>query len=88
MRVIHRLVGYDKQTDRPKQRFDIPEDRLSRVKQIARVHEDDPDAVWSYSLSAAQAREVVNLVGAQLELQASEFFLEAFADPAPPTATE
>jgi hypothetical protein len=79
MKVIHRLVGYDRRTDQGKQRFDIPDTRLRDAKEIARVPDDDPDAVWSYRMSDAQARRVAKLVGGKLDRDA-EFFLEAFAD--------
>ena len=79
MSVVHQLVGYDRQTDRRRQNFEIPEDRLSEVKQIARVPRDDPDAVWSYPLSLAQAREIAGLIGGSVD-PGAEFFLEAFSD--------
>jgi hypothetical protein len=80
MQLIHRLVGYDRRTDRLKQRFNIPTSRLADVKRIADVPQDDPDAVWSYQLSAAQARQVASVISSKLDPDA-EFFLEAFADP-------
>jgi hypothetical protein len=79
MHVIHRLVGYDLRTDRPKQRFDIPDSLLPDAKKIAQVPADDPDAAWSYPLSARQARDLARLIGAAPDLQDAEFFLEAFA---------
>ena len=37
-------------------RFDILDGLLPAAKRIAKVPEDDPEAAWSYPLSAAQAR--------------------------------
>jgi hypothetical protein len=82
MRVIHRLVGYDRNTDRPARRFEIAIGLLPQAKQIADVADDDPDALWSYSLSAAQVRELAALLGVKIESEAIDFFLEAFAEPA------
>jgi len=80
MQLTHRLVGYDRRTDRQKQHLDIPETRLADAKRIANVPQDDPNAVWSYQLSASQACHVAAVIGGTLDPDA-EFFLEAFADP-------
>ena len=47
MRIVHRLVGYDRQTDRMRLRFNIPDQLMPEIKKIAKVATDDPDAVWS-----------------------------------------
>jgi hypothetical protein len=65
-----------------KMRFDIPDGLLPDAKKIAQVQKDDPEAAWSYQLSNVQARSMANLIGAEVDPAESEFFLEAFADPA------
>ena len=55
MRIIHRLVGYDRQTERLRLRFDIPDHLMPEAKKIVRVPADDPDAAWSYPLTEAKA---------------------------------
>jgi len=67
-----------------KMRFDIPEERLPDAKKLAQVPDDDPEAAWSYPLTKAQARRLAVLIGARLDPDHAEFFLEAFADPVPP----
>jgi hypothetical protein len=79
MRVIHRLVGYDRQTDRIKIQFDIPDDRMAETKKIAKVPLDDPDAAWSYHLTEARTRQVAKLIGVDVAMKEAEFFLEAFS---------
>lgn len=79
MHVVHRLVGYDQDTDRVKVKWEIPPDLLPEAKRIARVGEDDPEAAWSYPLSSSQARKMADLIGAGLQSDRVEFFLEAFA---------
>lgn len=79
MRVMHRLVGYDRHTDRMKFQFDIPDDRLAEAKKIAKVSADDPDAVWSYPLTESGARRVASLIGVDVGAEDAEFFLEAFS---------
>ncbi len=83
MRVIHRLVGYDRQTDRMRLRFDIPDHLMPEAKKIAKVPVDDPEAAWSYPLTEAKTRRIARLIGAQAEPNEAEFYLEAFADPSP-----
>jgi hypothetical protein len=79
MEIIHRLVGYDRQTDRMLVQFDIPVHLMPEVKKIARVPADDPDAVWSYPLTTAGARKIASLIGIELAAKDAEFFLEAGA---------
>ena len=63
MQIMHRLVGYDRQTDRMRLRFDIPDQLMPEVKKIARVATDDPDAAWSYPLTEAKTRRIARLIG-------------------------
>jgi len=79
MQVVHRLVGYDRDTDRAAIQFDVPDELLSEAKRIARVPDDDPDAAWSYPLANDQAGALAVLIGARLDAGNAEFFLEAFA---------
>ena len=81
MRIVHRLVGYDRHTDRMRLRFDIPDQLMPEVKKIAKVATDDPDAAWSYPLTKAKTRRVAHLIGVQADPDEAEFYLEAFADP-------
>lgn len=81
MRVMHRLVGYDRQTDRMKVRFEIPEHLMPEAKKIAKIPSDDPEAAWSYPLTETKARRLARLIGAEANLGKAEFYLEAFADP-------
>ncbi len=61
MQIMHRLVGYDRQTDRMRLRFDIPDQLMPEVEKIARVATDDPDAAWSYPLTEANTRRIARL---------------------------
>jgi hypothetical protein len=80
MKVIHRLVGYDRRTDRMSVRYEIPSDALAKAKSIAGVALDDPGAAWSYPLSADQARAIAGLIQAPIDPDRLEFFFEPFAD--------
>ena len=37
MQIIHRLVGYDRQTDRMRIRFDIPDQVMPEVKKLRKL---------------------------------------------------
>jgi hypothetical protein len=80
MKVIHRLVGYDQKIDRAKVSLKVADRLRSNAKRIAKVPNDDPQAVWSYPLSPDQVRKLAKLVGAELDPRQAEYFLEAFAD--------
>jgi hypothetical protein len=82
MTVVHRLVGYDRETDRMRERFDIPRASLRQAIAIAEVGDDDPDAACSYALSPDQAQKIADLLGIAIERSQLEFFLEAFASSA------
>jgi len=73
MRIMHRLVGYDRQTDRMRLRFDIPDHLMPEAKKIAKVPSDDPDAVWSYPLTAAKIQRIARLIGVQTDPSEAEF---------------
>src|SRR5437764_8478637 len=79
MKVIHRLVGYDKTTDRAKVRFDIADRFVGDVKRIAKVPDDDPEAVWSYPLTPEQVRKMAKLIGAEFDLGNPSSFLKPSA---------
>jgi len=77
--ITHSLVGYDRNTERVAEEFDVPEAALPRAKQLARVLDDDPEAIRCYSLEAAGARELAALLGAKIDPDRNDYFLEGFA---------
>jgi hypothetical protein len=79
-RIVHRLTGYDRQTDILAVENDVPAEDLARVKEIARVGCDDPDAIGSYPLDKDQAERIGRLLGAKVDFGKYDFFLEPFAE--------
>ena len=77
--VTHSLVGYDRETERVAEEFDVPDAALPRAKQLARVPDDDPEAIRCYSLDAAGARDLASLVDAKIDPDRNDYFLEGFA---------
>jgi hypothetical protein len=82
MRMIHRLVGYDRTTERVQSQHDIPAGRLPLIREIAHVPASDPDMIGSYPLEAAQARDVAGILNIKIDVADQTFFIEAY-DPMP-----
>jgi hypothetical protein len=80
MSLRYRLVGYDRVTDRMLVHFDIPNDDVWTVKQIARVSPLD-DGLGAYPLDNPQARDIAGLLRQAIDTERCEFFLEPFAEP-------
>lgn len=79
-RIIHRLTGYDRQTDMLAVESDVPSEDLARVMEIARIGFDDPGAVGSYPLDKDQAERIARLLGAKVDCGKYDFFLEPFVE--------
>ena len=89
-RIIHSLVGYDRVTERVEEEFDIPDDLswsperspdavLPRAKHLARVPDDDPEAVMCYPLDASGAHDLAAVLKARIDTDRRDYFLEGFA---------
>ena len=77
--VTHRLVGYDKTTGQVAVEHEIPPYRLEHAKGLAGVGADDPQAVLCYRLSPQQARDLAAAIGAPIDTDTLNFFMEGFA---------
>jgi hypothetical protein len=56
--MTHSLVGYDRETDRAAEEFDVLDAALPRAKALAGVPADDPEAIRCYPLDACGAQEL------------------------------
>jgi hypothetical protein len=77
--VGHRLVGYDRVTDRVADEHDIPANLMPWARGLAHVPEDDPETAMCYPLEADDARRVAGAVGAAADTSKNDYFLEGFA---------
>ena len=77
--ITHRLVGYDRVTDRVADEHPVPAAVLPRAKQIARVPADDPDAAACYHLSSSGARDLAGFISVGINTERHDYFLEGFA---------
>jgi hypothetical protein len=82
MRMIHRLVGYDRSTERVMSQHDIPTQRLPVIKEIAKVPASDPDMIGSYILEDSEAKDVAGVLNVSIDATNQVFVVEAY-DPTP-----
>ncbi len=78
--VVHQLTGYDRETELLAVEYDVPRHLLAKVKQIAEVSEDDPEAIGSYPLRRDQAKDIAKLLGIDIDADRFDFFLEPYAE--------
>jgi hypothetical protein len=81
VRIIHRLTGYDRATELLTVEHEVPIQHFPRVRKIARVGADDPDAIGSYPLDRVQAQLIARVLGTKVDPGSCDFFLEPFAEP-------
>jgi hypothetical protein len=79
--IFHRLVGYDRATQRVAAEHDISDHHLDFVKRVAGVARDDPEAALCYRLNSDQVREIAAVIGITIDADAFNFYLEGFAAP-------
>lgn len=77
--IIHRLVGYNRSTGMVADEYDIPGIHLEFAKRVAGVPADDPEAVLCYRLTGQQARDIAGAIGATIDVDAFNFYIEGFA---------
>jgi hypothetical protein len=78
-RITHSLVGYDRQTERVAEEFEVPDTVLRRARKLARVPDDDPAAIMCYPLDAPAARDLADILRARIDPERRDYFLEGFA---------
>ncbi|HEY1504099.1 MAG TPA: hypothetical protein VGF92_07355 [Stellaceae bacterium] len=76
MTITHKLVGYDKQSERVAAEYDVPEQKFDLVRRIVGVSHTDREAIGNYPLAAPAAEEVAKEIGLRLDTKRLDFFLE------------
>jgi hypothetical protein len=78
--ITHRLVGYDRATERVVDEYPVPDDKLDAAKTLAHVPTDDPEAALCYPLRPAEAKDLAGFIGASnVKPERCDYFLEGFA---------
>jgi hypothetical protein len=78
--VVHQLTGYDRETELLAVEYDIPSHHLAKIKRIAGVSADDPEAVGSYPLRRNQESDIAELLGVDIDADGFDFFLEPYEE--------
>jgi hypothetical protein len=78
-RVVHRLVGYDRASERLAFELDIPPDKLDIIKEVAHVDPADIEVIGSYPLKDYEVRDIAAIAAFDLPPGQLDFFLESFA---------
>jgi hypothetical protein len=81
--ITHRLVGYDRISERVAVEYEVPGRFLEFAKKVAKVRADDPEAVLCYRLDDLQAQDLAAAIGAKIDNDQLNFYLEGFAEAAP-----
>lgn len=81
--IVHQLTGYDRETELLAVEYDVPSHQLVKVKKMAGVSDDDPEAVGSYPLRRDQASGIAKLLGIDIDADKFDFFLEPYAEDQP-----
>ena len=74
----HRLVGYDRTTERVADEHDIPASLMRWAKKLAQAPADGPEAAMCYLLPESAACDLAGAIGASTDPK-NEYFLEGFA---------
>lgn len=76
--ITHRLVGYDRATERVVEEYAVPDGVLPSARSVAHVPEGDPEAAMCYPLSAGAARDLAGFINAGVDPERNDYFLEGF----------
>jgi len=80
MNTIYKLVGYSRATDHLLVAYPIPSAMVDRIMGLAGMHPPVSDLLGDWRLADNGAREIAQLLGHDIDLQTTEFFLEPYVD--------
>jgi hypothetical protein len=76
MSVTHRLTGYDRRSEALVFAHEIPRTKTNLARDAAGVPPQDVAAVGAYPLRPDQARRIAVAIGARINTERYEWFLE------------
>ena len=80
MKIVYRLVSYDKQTERKCGEFAIPAANLAVVREIAGISPSD-DGLGDYPLSTDQAGDIARFLSTKIDCDAFTYYVEPYEVP-------
>lgn len=80
MNVVHRVTGYDRETEFLDREFEVPHDRLAEIREIARVPvPSGEEQVGCFLLDRAAAAAIADRFAFAMNLDRYDWFLEPIA---------
>jgi hypothetical protein len=79
MSVSYQITGYDKRTEQLVRGFDVPEDRVAEVMQVARVSEAMAADFGSVPLDSSTVAQIGRHLRLNIYPEFCDWFLEPFA---------
>ena len=79
MSVTHRLTGYDKRTEALTFAHEIPRAKSHLAREAAGAPPRDQEAVDAYPLRPDQARRIAVVIGARINTERYDWFMEPVA---------
>lgn len=79
MRVVYKLVGYDKRSEKLAVAYEVPLSDVARAKSIAGISIEDDTQVGDWELTTKQSNEIARLIQAKLDADRYDCFLEPYA---------
>lgn len=77
MDIAYRLVGYDRQSERPVASFAIASPLIAKVKRIAGFRSND-DGLGDYPLDARQTGEIGRVLQIEVEPDKFDYLIEPY----------
>lgn len=81
MKIVYRLVSYDKQTERKSGETAIPDGKLAAIREIAGILPTD-DGLGDYPLRDDQAKFIARLLKRKVDCDACTYYVEPYEVPA------
>ncbi len=79
LRVIYKLTGYDKRTEKLAVAFEVPRGDAARAKRIAGIAIEDDTQVGDWELTSGQSHAIARLIRAEFDADRYDCFLEPYA---------
>ena len=76
MSTVHRVTGYDKRTELIAYQFDVPADRMTEIRHLAKVDPRDAEAAGSYPLDTTAAHMIAHDLNLPMAMDRCDWFLE------------
>lgn len=88
MKLIYRLVGYDRATGRIVEKHSVPAKEVHYAKKVAGLDPSNPELIGDTPLTDSQAKDIAGVIHAQIDTVRHEYFLEPYSEMSLPRQRE